>query len=142
MECFCPAQLRICDVTQLSERFQGAGSDYVVDMVMNHEEDGTSLPFLALVYVVLFLRSTSTEGENLANSVDVIATVMMLVLDPGLIYAHSSSKNINAVQRDLVVLVNQIVIYSSPDAVKALVREIISVIILAVIDDGMFNQLF
>ena len=101
------------------------------------EEDGTSLPFLALENVVLFLRSTSNRVDHLANLVDVIATVMMLVHTPSLINAQSSSEIINAVQSDLVVLVNQIVVYSSPNAVKAAAREVVSVSTLAVIDDGV-----
>ena len=111
-------------------------------MVLNHEEDGTSLPFLALENVELFLRSTSNRVDHLANLVDAIATVMMVVHTPSLINAQSSSEIINAVQSDLVVLVNQIAVYSSSNAVKAATREVVSVIILAVIDDGIFSQFF
>lgn len=39
-------------------------------------------------------------------------------------------------------LVNQITVYSYRDAVKAVARKIVSVIVLAVIDDRMFNQYF
>ena len=113
--------------------------EYIADFVVNLGEDGTSLPSLALENVVLFLRSTSNQVHHLANLDDVIATVMMLVHTPSLINPQSSSEIINAVQSDLVVLVNQIVVYSFPDAVKAAAREIVSVIILAAIDDGIFN---
>ena len=74
--------------------------------------------------------------------VDVIATVMMLVHEPSLINAQSSSEIINAVQRDLVVLVNKTVFYSSSDAVKAAAHELVSAIILAVVYDGIFYQFF
>ena len=67
---------------------------------------------------------------------------MMLVHAPSLINAQSSSAIINAVQRYLVVLENQIFVYSSLDAVKAAAREVVSVIMLVVIDDGIFNQSF
>ena len=133
-------QLRIRDMNRISERIRAAGTEYVTDFVMNFEKDGTSLPFLGFENGVLFLRSISNQRENLAKLVDVIATVMMPVYAPSLNSAQSSSKIINAVQRDLIVLVNQIVIYSTPDAVKAAEREIVSVIILAVIDDRIFNQ--
>ena len=96
----------------------------------------------ALENVVLFLRSTSNRVDHLENLVDGIATVMMLVHNPSLINAQSSSEIINAVRSDLVILLNHIVPYSSLDAVKAAAREIVSVIILAVIDDGIFNQFF
>ena len=132
-----PEQLRIGHMNRISERFRAAGAEYVADFEVNLEEDGTSLPFLALENVVLFLRSTSNRVDHLANLVDVIATVMMLVHSPCLINGWSSSEIINAVRSDLVVLVNQIVVYSSPDAIKAAAREIVSVIILAVIDDGI-----
>ena len=137
-----PDLLRIRDVTQLSERFRAAGSKYVADMVLNHEEDGRSQPFLVLENAVLFLRSPSTEGDNQANLVNVIVTVMMLVHEPSLINAHSSSEIINAVQRDIVVLLNKIVVCTSCGAFKAAAREITSIIILALIDDGMFNLFF
>ena len=137
-----PEQIRVGDMNRISERFRAAGADYIADFVVNLEEDGTSLPFLALENVVLFLRSTSNRVDHLANLVDVIATVMMLVHTPSLINPQSSSEIINAVQSDLVVLVNQIVVYSSPHVVKAAAPEIVSVIILAVIDDGIFNQFF
>ena len=91
---------------------------------------------------MLFLRSTSNQSDNLTNLVDVIATVMMLVHNPSLIDDYSSSEITNAFQRDHVVFVNRIVIDSSRDAVKAAARDIISVIIFAVLDDGMFNQFF
>ena len=139
---FSTDQLRIRDVHQLSERFREAGSEYVVDMVLNHKELGTSLPFLALEIVVLFLWSTLNEGNELTSLVDVIATAMMLVHKPSLINVDLSSQIINAVQGDLVILVNQIVLYSYRDAVKAATREVISVIVLAVIDGQMFNQFF
>ena len=109
---------------------------------MNIEEDGTSLPFLALENVVLLLGSTSNRVDHLTNLVDVIVTVMMLVHTPSLINTQSSSEIINAVQSDLVILVNQIVVCSYLDAVKAATREVVSVIILAVIDYGIFNQFF
>ena len=109
---------------------------------MNHEEDGTSLPFLALENVVSFLRFTSSPGDNLSNLVDIIVTVITLVRNPSLINAPSSSEIINAVQREIVVLVNQVFVYSSVDDVKAGARELISVIILTVIDDRVFNQFF
>ena len=67
---------------------------------------------------------------------------MMLVHAPSLIEDRPSSEVINAVQRDTVILVNQIVVYSSPDAVDAGAREFVSLIILAVIDDRIFNQFF
>ena len=109
---------------------------------MNLEEDGVSLPFLALENFVFFLRSTSNRVDHLANLVDVIATVMMLVHEPSPINAQSSSEIINSVQRDLVVLVNKTVFYCSSDAVKATAHKVVSVIILAVVDDGIFNQFF
>ena len=109
---------------------------------MNIEEDGTSLPFLALENVVLFLRSTSNRVDHLGNLVDVIATVIILVRAPSLINAQSSSEIINAFQSHLVVLVNQIVVYCSPDPVKAAACEILSAIILALIDEGIINQFF
>ena len=109
---------------------------------MNIEDDGTSLLFSALENVVLFLISASNRVYHLANLVDVITTVMMLVHAPSLINAQSSSDVINAVQSDLVVLVSHILVHSSPDAVKAAAREIVSVTILAVIDSGIFNQFF
>ena len=139
---FSTDQLRIRNVPQLSERFREAGSEYVVDMVLNHKELGTSLPFLALEIVVLFLWSTLNEGNELTSLVDVIATAMMLVHKPSLINVDLSSQIINAVQGDLVILVNQIVLYSYRDAVKAATREVISVIVFAVIDGQMFNQFF
>ena len=111
------------------------GSEYVADMVMNHEEDVTFLPFLALKNVKLFLRSTSNQGESIANLVNVFATAMMLVHESSLTNAHPSSKIINAFQINIVVLVNQIVVHNSSDAVKAAAREIVLVIILAVMDD-------
>ena len=137
-----PEQIRIGKMNRMSERFRAAGAEYIADFVVNLEEDGTSLPFLALENIVLFHRSNSNRVEYLANLVDLIATVMMLVRTPSLINAQSSSEIINAVQSDLVVLVNQIVVYSSPNAVKAAAREVVSVIILAVIDDGIFNLFF
>ena len=90
------------------------GAEYAAEFIMNLEEDGTCLPFLALENVVLFLRSISNRGDNLGNLVDFIATVIMLVNAHSLIYARSSSEIIDAVQKDLVVLVNQIDVYSSP----------------------------
>ena len=66
----------------------------------------------------------------------------MLVHEPHLINVDSPSQIINAVQGDLVVLVNQIVVFSSGDAVKDAACEIEPVIILAVIDDRIFNQFF
>ena len=134
-----PEKIRIGDINRISERFGAAGAEYIAYFVMNLEEDGTSLSFLALENVVLFLRSTSNRADHLANFVDVIASIMMLVQTPSLINAHSSSEIINAVQRNLVVLANQIIVYSSPDAVKAAPREVVSIIVLAVIDDGIFN---
>ena len=74
--------------------------------------------------------------------VEFIVTVMMLVNEPSLIDAHSSSEIINAVQRDIVALVNKVVICSSRGAFKAAAREITSIIILALIDGGMFNPFF
>ena len=137
-----PEQLRIGEMNRISERFRAAGAEYIADFVVNLEEDGTSLPFLALENVVLFLRSTSNRVDHLDNLVDVLVAVMMRVHTPSLIDAQSSSEIIDAVQSDLVVLVNQIVVYSSPDAVKAAAREVVSLITLAVIDDGIFNQFF
>ena len=67
---------------------------------------------------------------------------MMLVHTPSLINAQSSFEMINAVQSDLVVLVSQIIVCSSSDAFKAAARKVVSVIILAVIDEGIFNQFF
>ena len=135
-------QICVGEINRISERFRAAGADYIADFVANLEEDGTSLPFLALENIVLFLRSTSNRVDHLSNLVDVIAAVMMLVHSLSLINAQSSSDIINAVQSDLVVLVNRILVYSSPDAVKAAAREVVSVIILAVIDDLVFNQFF
>ena len=109
-------------------------------MVWNNVEDGTSQPLFALKNVALFLRSTSNQSDNLTSLVNFIATVKMLVHEPSLINAHLSSEMTNVVQRDLVVLVNQIVVYSSREAVKAGEREIRSVIILVVINDGIINQ--
>ena len=137
-----PEQLRSGDMNRIGERFRAAGVGYVADFVMNLEEDGTSLPFLALENVVLFLRSTSNRVDHLDSLVDVIVTTMMLVHTPSLLNAQSYSEIINAVHRDLAVLVNQIVAYTSPDAVKASAREVVSLITLAVIDDGIFNQFF
>ena len=137
-----PENLRIGDMNRISERFRAAGADYIADFVVNLEENGKSLLFLAFKNVVLFVRSTSNRVDHLAKLVDFIATVVMLVLAPSLIDSQSSSENINAVQRDLVVLVNQIVVHSSPDAVKAAAREVVSVIIRTVIDDAIFNQFF
>ena len=125
-----------------SERFQAADAECVVDFVMNLEEDVTSLPLLALEKAVLFLISPSNRGDNLANLIDVIATFMMLVHLCSLINVHSSSEILNAVQRDIGVLVNQIIVYSSTDAIKSAASEIVSVGIHAVIDDGIFNQFF
>ena len=73
---------------------------------------------------------------------DVIANAMMLVHAPILINAQSSSEIINAVQRSLAILVNQIVLCSSSDAFRAAASEIESVIILTMIDDGISNQFF
>ena len=89
---------------------------------------------------MLFLRTTSNQGDNLVNLVDVITTVIILVHEPSVINVHPSSEIISAVQRDLVVLVNQIVVYRSYNAVKAAGGEIVSVIILAVIDGGMLDN--
>ena len=137
-----PEQIRIGEMNRISESLRATGAEYIADFVVNLEEDGTSLAFLALENVVLFLRSTSNQVDHLANLVDFIVTVMMLVHTPSLINTQPSSEVINAVQSDLVILVNQIVVYSSPDAVKAAAREVVSVIILAVMDDGIFNQFF
>ena len=137
-----PEQIRIGDMNQTSERFRAAGAEYLVDFVVNLEEDGTSLPFLALENVVLLLRSTSNRGHHLANLVDVIATVTILVQTPSLINPQSPFVVINNVQIDIAVVLNQIIFYSSPDAVKSAAREIASVIILPVIDDGIFTQFF
>ena len=52
-----PEQPRIGDMNRICERFRAAGAEYIVDFVVNIEEDGTSLPFLASKNVVLFLRS-------------------------------------------------------------------------------------
>ena len=123
-----PDQLRILDVTQSSERFRAAGSKYVSVMVLNHEEHGTSLPFLDFENVVLLLRSISNQSKNLAKLVDVIATAMMLVQETRLINAHLFSEIINAAQRDLVFLVNLIVICNSRYDVKAAAREIMPLI--------------
>ena len=67
---------------------------------------------------------------------------MMLVHTPSLINAQSSSEITNAVRSDIVILVNHIVFYTSPNAVKAAAPEVVSVIILAVIDNGIFTQFF
>ena len=115
-----PEQIRIGDMNRISEQFRVSGADYIADFVVNLEEDGTSLSFLALENVVLFLRSTSNRVDHLANLLDAIATVMMLVHTPSLINPQSSSEIINAVQCDLVVLVNQIVVYSSRMSSKLL----------------------
>ena len=75
-------KLRICGMNRISERFRAACAEYIVDFVVNLEEDGTSLPFLALENFILFLTSTSNLVDHLANLEDVIATVMMLVHAP------------------------------------------------------------
>ena len=135
-------KIRIGGMNRISERFRAACAELMVDFVVNLEEDRTSLPFLALQNFVLFFTSNSNRVDHLANLIDVIATVMMLVHPPSLINAQSPSEIVNAVQRDLVVLVNQIVVHDSPDEVKAASREVVSLIILAVIDDGIFDQFF
>ena len=60
-------QIRIGDMKRLSERFRAAVAEYLADFVVNLEEGGTYLPFLALENVVLFLRSTSNRVDHLAN---------------------------------------------------------------------------
>ena len=97
---------------------------------------------LALKNVLSFLRSIANQGDNLANLVDVIVTIMVLAQKLSLLNTHSSSEIINAIQRDLVILVNQIVVYSSNDVVKAAASQIASVITLAVTDERMFKQFF
>ena len=76
-------------------------AEYIADFVANLEENGTSLPFLALENIVLFLGPTSNRVDHLANLVDVIATVMTLVHAPSMTNSQSSSEVINAVQSDL-----------------------------------------
>ena len=70
----------------------------------------------------------------MTNLFDVMVTVTMLVHEPSLMRTHSPSEILQAIQRDLAVLVNQIVVYSSPDVVKAAAHETIYAITLAVID--------
>ena len=79
-----PEQIRIGDMNRISGSFRAAGAEYIADFVVNVEEDGASLLFLALGNILLFFKSTSKRVDNLANSVDVIATVMMLVQTPSL----------------------------------------------------------
>ena len=127
-------------MTQVSERFRAVDVDHVAALVMNHEEDVTFLLSLALEKVVLFLRSISSQGKNLKSLVDLVVTVMILVQEPSLMATHSSSEVLNAIQRVRVVLPNQIVVYSSPDVLKTTAREIVSVIILALINEGALDQ--
>ena len=141
-EYFAPNQHRICNLTRLSERFRAASSEYVADMVLNHEEDGTSLLFwlwkmsscsFGLVEIKVTIWRTWSMLSRLP---------WCLYMTPNLINVDSPSLIINAVQGDLVVILNHIVVCISRDPVKAAAHGIVWVIILAVIDDGIFNQFF
>ena len=111
-------------------------------MVMNREEDGTSLPLLALENFLLFLMYISNQGANLTNFLDVIVSVKILVHETSMMQTRSSSEFINADQRYFLFLMNQIVVYSSKDAVKAEAREIMTVINFAEIDGKIVKQSF
>ena len=129
-------------MNRISERFRAAGAEHVADFVTNLEEDGISRPFLALENVESFLRSISNQRDNLANLVNFIMNFMTLVHEPNLINVHSFSEIINTVRKESCRFCESGHRHSSPGAIKAAAYEILSVTILAVIEDGIFNRLF
>ena len=137
-----PASRRGRTMVRVRDILREVGAEYVAVMVMDLEEDGASLPFLALEHIILRIRSLAGQRGGLTGLVDVIATFMLLVHEPDGIDIRSSSGVVSVVRDDILTLVNQIIVYSSPETVAAAARETMAVIILAVIDDDVLAQLF